>query len=261
MILKNKTVLVFLVLIAFASCSPIVNSDAKTSKNDTLLIKYLDSFLIGEQIFPLKTDSNNFKDLVDDKVLLCFESEYYYFCFYNVKAEVDFLHNSYWNKEIPGYLNQIDSGTLNSSNFIRVDYTDGPFLTGFYNSKDSIIVLSADLRENDLNNLNELRVSYFSTNDTNSDGLIYSRIKNVISELRISDRFQQQTKYKVVLMEATSLVNNAWYNSCQDCYAEFSNSVVLSMIGNKIIQIQFLDSEYIDYLFKKKDINTEDIHY
>lgn len=262
MVFKHKISLVFLMLIALAFCSQIVNGKAKnkTANNDTLLIQSLDTFLVGKQVFPLKTDSGNSKDFVDDTILLCFESDYYYYCFYNKKAGIDFLSNSYWNKKIPRYLDQVDNSNLNGLKFKRIDYTDGPFLTGFYNSKDSIIVLTAELRKRELKNLNELRVSYFSTNDTYSQGFISSRVKNIISELRIPSRFQQQAEYKVVLMEATSLVNNAWYNSYRECYSEFSNAIVLSMIGNEILRIQFLDSEYIDYLFKKKDVKTEYIH-
>ena len=62
-------------------------------------------------------------------------------------------------------------------------------------------------------------------------------------------------------MDATSQINNAWYINFPDHYSNYTNALVLSFEKNKLVRIQYVQSEYVEYIFKNKNILTRDIHY
>ena len=105
------------------------------NKVDTLKIGYQNT-LLGKQIFPIQPS----KDLLNDRVLLLFESDDYYYTFYNTKKEDTLLSPQYWDQLVSKYIDfSVGDGLFSYTNFIKVDYYAGPFVTGFYNPKDSII--------------------------------------------------------------------------------------------------------------------------
>ncbi len=236
---------------------------------DTLRIRYSDTILVGKQVFPLVADTNSIKHLINERVLLTFESRDYYYVFFNKKEEIFFLSSTYWEKLIPKYLNSLDVDRSNSSKYIEVEYSDGPFLTGFYNLTDSIIVLTSELKRKELKNTKKLHLYYFSTYSTllklKEFVAIGSKIEEVIKKLQIpspTNLLRKKKDFKVILMEATSFIDNAWYNRIlPNCYSDYSITIVLSFSNDKLVQIKYLDIEYIGYIFKQKNVLTKDIHY
>ncbi|MBK7682332.1 MAG: hypothetical protein IPJ26_07610 [Bacteroidetes bacterium] len=197
--------------------------------------------------------------------MLSFESGNYYYLFYNKKNKLEILSSTYWDQQMPKYINfKIEDGLLSYTRFIKVDYYD-PFLTGFYNSKDSIIVQLSNLRDIDLENKDQLFVNYFSTTDTliklNKNISVGHSLEDMLFKLQIANYFNRKKDVELVLMETTTQVDNAWYKKYPDNCSEFSISVVLSIKNNKLTRIQYFNLEYIDYVFKQKNVLTKDIHY
>lgn len=267
-----KNVLFILVAITFSSiisCSP--NKVNETFENDvhyydTLKIPYLDTFLLGHQIFPNIKKTNEVKNELSEKILLTFLSGGYYYIFFN-KNKIDFLTSTYWDMHLVEYMNYSDSNNLIRSRFDRLDYTDGPFLTGFYNPTDSIIVTTSSLIKTDLDNVKKISVRYFSTSDTllklKENISVGVDLKSTIEGLNIPvipELSKQEGDFKIVLLEATSQVKNAWYNNINDCCSDYSVSVILSFKGNKLFRIEYLDYENMDDVFKQNNITVKDIH-
>lgn len=250
------------------ACVGVQNEKIPSSTSNTvdaLKIGYSDTSLIGKKLFPVTTDSNKLKNLLNEKVLLSFESYNYYYNFYNKKNKLDILSKKYWNQLMPQYVDfSVDDGLLSYSRFNKVNYYD-PFLTGFYNSKDSIIISGFDLGIKDLQNKDRFQVNYFSTYDTlfklSNNILVGKSLDNVLFELQVPNSIKQKTEFNLVLMEATTQIDNAWYNSYPDYCSDYSVTVILSIKNNKLTRIQYLDLEYIDYIFKQKSVSTSDIHY
>ncbi|MFO8021850.1 MAG: hypothetical protein R6U65_05230 [Perlabentimonas sp.] len=245
------------------------NKISNYNGKDTLRIEYADTILIGKQIFPSILNTNHLKQLVDERVLLTFESGNYYYVFFNKKEKINFLSTTYWDKLTPKYLNSSDVDNFNYSRFTMVDYSDGPFLTGFYNLKDSIIVTGSNLERSYIKDKDRIQVNYFSTSDTllklNDLISVGYKARDVITELQIPldhNLLKQKGDFKIALMVATSLIDNAWYSRINpDCCLDYSVTIVLSFTDNKLVQIQYLDLEYIYYVFRQKDVLTNDIHY
>jgi hypothetical protein len=268
-----KSIKLFLITILFfntlISCNTQINEVSNSIVKDTLRIKYLDTILIGKQMFPSTIDTNYLKHLVNEKVLLSFKSGNYYYVFFNKNDKINFLSSSYWGKLAVKYLNSTGVDSSKHSYFTMIDYSDGPFLTGFYNLKDSIIITGSNLKRSYLKGKKQVQVNYFCTSDTllkfNNLFSVGSDIKNVVTKLKIPfdhNFIKQNGDLKIVLMEATSLIDNAWYSSINpDCYSDYSNAIVLSFIENKLVQIQYLDLEYTYYIFRQKNVSTKDIHY
>lgn len=264
MIMNRLNILVVIWLVIFFACNESHNSKTSYHSNDTLNIGYLDTILTGERIFPMSHDSSKLSQLIDAKVLLVFKSEDYYYVFVN-ENKFDFVSNSYWDKLALKYF---DADSNKSSHFTRIDYSDGPFLSGLYSEKDSIITYTADLRKRSLNSLNDLRVRYFSTKDTllkiNDKVKVGNRLVSAFSDLNIpinDNNYRSIGNVNIVLMKATSLIDNAWYTQlAPDCCPEYTTAINLAFKDNKLRQIQYLDYEYIPYLFKKKRVTTKDIH-
>jgi len=265
----KKSLLIAILLIAILKGystqeKKISNSNGK----DKLIIEYDDTvlILIGEQIFPSTLDTNHLKHLVDERVLLIFESGNYYYVFFNRNEKINFLSDTYWRKLTPKYLNLSDCDSSNHFRFTKIEYSDAPFLTGFYNLTDSIIVPTSELRRKGLKNIDQLRANYFSTSDTllklNEAVSVGFEVKDVVTELQIlsdPNLLKQKGDFKIALIEATSLINNAGYSRIN--YLDCSGTIVLSFVDNKLIQIQYLDWEYIYYIFRQKNVLTKDILY
>ena len=111
----------------------------------------------------------------------------------------------------------------------------------------------------------KFHVHYLSTSDTllkiNRTISVRKELDNVLSDLKIPNTFINKSDFELVLMGATNQIDNAWYNNFPDHYSEYSVAIILSIKNNKISKIEYLDLEYIDYVFKQKSISTKDIHY
>ena len=230
---------------------------------DTLKISYSDTVLIGKKIFPTCRELRKPKELINDNLLMFFQSNNYYFAFYNREKKNDFLTAHYWDQLISKYIDFSDEDSLLSySRFIKVNYND-PFLIGFYNSKDSIITAKFDVGVRDFQD--QFHIHYLSTSDTllkiNKNILVRKKIDNILSDLKIPNTFIKKSDFKLVLMEATTQIDNAWYKDYPDHCSDYSVAIILSIKNNKISRIEYLDLEYIDYVFKQKSISTKDIHY
>lgn len=250
-------------LFFLSSCGNIQKNktpDISFNKADTLKIGYSDTLLIGKQLFPTELS----EDLINDRVLLLFESNDYYYAFYNAKKENNFLSPQYWNQLTSKYIDfSIEDDLFSYTRFIKVDYYGGPFTTGFYNSKDSIITNKVDCEVFELQK--KLNVYHLSTSDTllkvNNNISVGKSLDDVLFELEIPNTFIQKKDFELVLMEATTQIDNVWYNDFPDYCSDSSVTVILSVKNRKISRIQYLDLEYIDYVFKQKSISTKDIHY
>lgn len=230
---------------------------------DTLKIGYLDTLLIGKQLFPTSKELREPKELLNDDLLLFFESNSYYFAFYNREKKNDFLIAHYWDQLISEYIDfSVEDGLLSYSRFTKVNYND-PFLIGFYNSKDSIITAKFDVGASNFQD--QFHVHYLSTSDTllkiNKTISVRKKLDNILSDLKIPNTFIKKSDFELVLMEATTQIDNAWYNDFPDHCSDYSVAIILSIKNNKISRIEYLDLEYIDYVFKQKSISTKDIHY
>jgi len=270
--LIRQTIITVCVLVFLTSCRNIKedkmsSTSIETNANevDTLKIEYSDTILVGKKLFPITPDSNKLKDILNENILLVFESGNYYYIFHNKIKKLDFLSSKYWEQLMPKYVNfKIEDGLLSYSRFSKVSYHD-PFLTAFYNSEDSIIIQGYDLNREYLLSQNEFSVSYFSTSDTlfklNNNISVGKSLEDVLLELQTPNFLKPKTEFNLVLMEATTQIDNAWYNNYPENYSDYSVTVILSIRNNKLIRIQYLDLEYIDYIFKQKSISTSDVHY
>ena len=261
--LISQTIISICCLLLVSSCKHIDNNKKLNTSNkvDTLKIGYLDTLLIGKQLYPSKVS----KGLLNDKILLLFKSNNYYYAFYNRVNNDSLLSAIYWQKLIPKYIDfSLEDGLLSYSRFNKVNYYD-PFLTGFYNSKDSIVTAGFDLGVKDLQNRKKIDVNYLSTSDTllkvNQNISVGKSLDNILIDLDFPYEFKKEKDFELVLMEATSQVNNVWYNNFPNHYTDYSIAVILSIKDSKISKIQYLNLEYIDYVFKQKRIFTKDIHY
>lgn len=147
--LISQTIISICCLLLVSSCKHIDNNKKLNTSNkvDTLKIGYLDTLLIGKQLYPSSKVS---KGLLNDKILLLFKSNNYCYAFYNRVNNDSLLSAIYWQKLIPKYIDfSLEDGLLSYSRFNKVNYYD-PFLTGFYNSKDSIVTAGYDLGIKDL---------------------------------------------------------------------------------------------------------------
>lgn len=260
MMKRTSQILIVLVYtFSLMSCNNLkTRTTTKSAIADTLVIGYLDLKMVGKQLTPLATGVNNFDSLSKARILLFFESDDYFFCFYNKKRAPDFLSNSYWNRQIPKYLSsQIGLTTI--------DYTDGPFLTGFYNAKDSIVLHTRDWKAFDRKVIDNAYINYCSiTNDAfklNNDISVGEASKAVLAKLKIKDSFEEKDNYHLVLMKATGQIDNAWYKHWPEHFSDDTNAIVLSFKEEKLICIQYFDFENSEYVFKKTDIFTKAIHY
>lgn len=262
-----KSTIKFLVSICFVYFSSCIETQKEniivtnSKALDTLEIGYLNKILVGKRLFPAK-DS---KDILDNQILLFFKSENHYFAFYNKKKEVKILSTSYWEHFVPAYINfSIEDGLLSYTRFNKIDYFD-PYLTGFYNSKDSIIITGSNLDIKDLHSKNQLRMKYLSISDTlislDKNIKVGKSIDSILIELGIPNNINLEQNSELVLMEATSVINNAWYNDFPEYSTDYTVGVILSILNNKISRIQYIDSEYLDLIFSQRNISTEDIHY
>lgn len=264
----NHLYILFVIwIIIFSACESSQNSKTSFDDKDTLKIGYIDTVLIGEMIFPKSLDSNKLSELKEVDVLLIFKSGDYCYVFFN-ESKSDFLFNSYWDKLAAEYYSFLESDSISSPHLIRVDYSEGPFLSGLYSKNDSIITFTADLRKANSRSLDKLRVRYFSTQDTIIE--IYDKInvgsslETAISNLKvpiIDEKYHSSGDVNIVLMNATSLIDNAWYLELNsNCCPDYTTAINLSFKKNKLRQIQYLDYEYIQYLFQKEKVTTKDIH-
>lgn len=263
--MNRLNTIVVIWLIIFFSCD--VSQNTETSCKNTLRIGYLDTTLCGERIFPISHDSIKLGQLNDAKVFLVFKSDDYYYVLLNAN-KFDFLSNSYWDKLAFEYFRSFEGDSIRSSHLTRIDYSDGPFLSGLYSEKDSIITYTADLRKVDSSSRNKFSVRYFSTNDTLmiiSDKVkVGSSLENTFSSLGIpinDNNYQSINDVNIVLMKATSLIDDAWYLQLNsNCCPDYTAAINLTFKKNELRQIQYLDYEYIPYLFQKKKVTTKDIH-
>lgn len=239
------------------------NDSFLSNKIDTLKIKYADTAFVfkGKQIYPKNTSTSNLDRLMKKEVLLFFKSDNYYFVFYNKMSQLDFLSDMYWSKSVPKYINY--SVNLNLNRFQKVNYSDGPFLTGLYNSKDSIIVMNNNLSQKDFENSNLLPISYFSTTDTllklGNNISVGDSLKKVLTKLKIPNNFKPQKEFKLILRVATNQVKNKWFKRYPKNVSNFSYTVILSIRDSKLSSIKFIDLEYFQYVLMKKNIFTKDI--
>jgi hypothetical protein len=124
---------------------------------DTLKIGYADTFLTGKLLLPLQLS----KELIENNLLLLFNSGNNYYAFFNHAKKNNFLSQNILGMKMKKYVDfSISDGSFSFSRFIKVDYYL-PFLTGFYNSKDSIIINGSDLSRSDLENMKEFQLNYF----------------------------------------------------------------------------------------------------
>src|SRR5690625_1811227 len=205
------------------------------NKVDTLKIGYSDTLIIGKQLFPTKVS----KELLNDSVLLLFQVKNNYYAFYNSKKKDDFLSSFYWDQLMSKYLDfSVEDSLLSYSRFIKVDYYD-PFLTGFYNSRDSIITSKFDLKAIDSQDL--FHVKYFSTTDTllmvNKNISVGKSVDEVLFELKIPNTFNPKRDFELVLMKATTQIDNAWYNDFPEYSSDYSVTVILSVKNSKLSRI------------------------
>ncbi len=243
-----------------------LKQDQVFNKLDTLKIVYGDTlFLVGKQLFPTKTDAIGKNNIDSLSVSLFFQSGNYYYVFYKKKLP-DFLSYDYWNKLLPKYINfSFEDGVHPYyQDYIKVNYYS-PYLTGFYNSNDSIII-NGDWEIKELQNKHQLEVKYFSTSDTllklDKNIAVGADLANILPELNLPINFKPNESFELVLMEATFEITNVRYNRCFDCYLkDIPNAVVLSIKKHKLVRIQFNDSEFTEYLLKKKNISTKDVNY
>ncbi len=262
----SSFVLIIIVVFPFyASCSyQRTKKIVSINRTDSLYIDRLKLTLIGEQLYPRESKPNNLRRILDEKVLLLFESGMYAYCFYNKTQETNFLTGSFWGNLLPKHLNQSYYNLTEESRYKRIDYTDGPFLTGFYSAEDSIVLHTADLKRFENKKTSEVYVNYCSISDTLfefNNISVGDSLEKLLYEFHIPDFFSSKEKFNLVLMDATSQINNAWYINFPDHYSNYTNALVLSFEKNKLVRIQYVQSEYVEYIFKNKNILTRDIHY
>jgi len=264
--MKYFILISILTVYLFASCKSEglknVNTQMDLLENnqlDTLKIGYLDTILTGKQLFPQKADSIYLDKFIKEDILLVFESGEYLFVFYNSNKIIDFLSANYWQYCIPKYINKIQGGMLNNSYLNRIDYSEGPYITGLYSVKDSIIAATSDFKNSNYSKKQKLRITYFSTSDSilklNENISVGSNYVDVINEIKLS-KFNTN-KNKIVLLNATSLINNAWYiGRDPKCYMGYSDVVILSFRDKHLVEVKYLDFEKLEYVFKKIDISA-----
>lgn len=252
-----------IILFSFCGNSHFVTTE-NPNKEDTLNIDYIHTVIIGKQLYPKSKDLNNSKQLIDRKMLLCFESGRYRFVFYNKIKQPIFLSSIYWSEQVQNYLKKRFYIDTSETRLKKVVYTDGPYLTGFYDIKDSIILSSSDLRRFESGNENIISVKCFSTENNliNLDGIVVgNKMEKILSILDINNIFRSKDSFELVLMGATAQVNNAWYKIYPEVYSRDTNCIVLSFENKKLVRIQYFDFESTEYIFKKEKVSTKKIHY
>lgn len=229
---------------------------------DTLRISYLDTLLVGKQLFPTSKELREPMKLFNDDLLLFFESNTYYYAFYNKEKKNDFLNTYYWNQLVLKYIDfSGEDGLLSDSRFTKVSYND-PFLIGFYNSKDSIVTAKFDVSVSNFQD--QFHIHYLSTSDSllriNKIISVGKKLDTVLSDLKIPNTFIKKSDFKLVLMEATTQIGNVWFSDFPNDCSDYSIAIILSIKNNKISRIEYLDLEYMDYVFKQKSVSTKDIY-
>lgn len=227
---------------------------------DTLKMRYADTFLTGNLLLPVQLS----KDLTENNVLLLFNSGNNYYIFLNRAKKNNFLSPNDWGIQMKKYVDfSISDGRFSFSRFSKVDYYL-PFLTGFYNSKDSIIITGSDLNRSDLEKMKEFQLNYFSTCDTlfklNKNISVGKCLEDVLFELQIPNYFDQSNEVNLFLMEATNQIDNAWYNQYPAICTNNTVVVILSIEKNKITRIKYLNSDYIECIVRPNSFSTRDIH-
>lgn len=254
--------------VSLGRCTSDSNESNHPRQLDTLKIGYSDTnvtdkIIVGELIYPKRVDKENPCALSKNKILLVFKSGNYYYVFYNRKYIDEFLDYRVWEYMLPKYLHVYDSANNVTRQYKVIEYQDGPFLTGFYNEKDSIIVSTHNLR----NRLNYLSFSYFSTYDT-----IYSFEKSIrvgdsigvaLRKINLSEYIKNGRCFdtlKIVLLIADSRIENAWYKKCSGIFDVLSEALILTFLKNRLYRIEFVSPEFVRDVYMKRQIFTKDVH-
>lgn len=236
---------------------------AEKEGQDTLWIRYLDTFLIGEIIYSLKIDCEKVNKDTDTVSLIYFFDASTYIYFINPKVNLEIIKYEHRDVIVKEF---IDYSYENGSEISIVDY-DSPYLTGIYDNSDSIIVLSTI--KDDLFNERIIipnSCHYISITDKLKNLSSYFKIRDNFDEinkkLNISSNIKlKQEDFKIVLVELFSEINNNTYDCFKDKTTKaFSDFIVLSFEKNNLIEIQFADWEYLQYVFYKNKIYSKDIH-
>ena len=255
-------------LVSLRSCTSVSDKSNNPSQLDTLKIGYSDTnvsdkIIVGTLIYPKSVDEKNPCTLAKNKILLVFKSGNYYYVFYNKKYIDEFLDYRVWEHMLSKYLHVYDSANNVARRYKVIEYQDGPFLTGFYNEKDSIIVSTHNLR----NKLKHLSFSYLSTYDTlirvKDNVRVGMNIDKVLRHLNLDQYIEVKSvidTLNLVLLIANSEVDNAWYKKCKGSSSYLSDAIILTFINKVLNRIEYVEAEFVDYVYKKKQVYTKDVH-
>lgn len=227
---------------------------------DTLKVSYINKDIIGRQLYPLNLDSINELKFAENNLLLQFKTTKYNLFYYNKKSNLKFLNSNYWDSLILKYIKDVNCDTKNQNKFKVVFYED-PFLTGIYRGTDSII--AQKMVSSDINSMEKLSLKYFSTLDSvfklTKNIYVGAHIKSFLNDLNIIDNLNNNINLEIVLMEATSQIDNAWYLKHEKSFSNYTIAVVLLIEDCKVKKIQFVDVEYIEFILNLKEVNTNTI--
>lgn len=256
------------ILVFTNSCDVSVSNNTNVQNtSDTLVVDYfLDTLLIGEQIFPFEEDSSRLAEILEDTLMLVFKlNNSSYYCFYNPTANLEFLSNSFRNTKATLAIEDFYLREKRIFDLYKNDY-HSPYLTGFYDTNDSIIVDTRDLNFYIENKVSKpIYCSYFSISDTLINFSPYfninAELQNVLNNIFLPPTLNiEREDFQLVLLNSISSIQNVWYNKLKSIeFPEMSNFIILTFEEKKIIRIQFSDLEYLPLVFKQMTIYTNDI--
>jgi hypothetical protein len=228
------------------------------SKFDTLWIDDLDMYLLGRKYFNY-SDSINNKQFSNKASLFSFHSNNYYYVFYNSSKAPSFLHSAFWDKRVFQILNSSKSKSNRKSNYKKIIYNDGPFMTGFYNSNDSIIIASYSI--NIAQNDKAYLVNYFSTTNSVFDlnGIrVTTSVDTILKVFNIKKIPYPQKRFNIVLTLASTQIRKSWYREFDCCYTEsYPIAIKLSIVENKLMRIEYFSFEFVEFLYKQRKYSTK----
>lgn len=263
----NIANLLFLIMLILACRSTNITAGYESVNIDTLKVRHFDTYMLGRQLFPSEVDLKLINNLIDQEILLVFESGRHIFMFYNRNKKPNYLSTSYWNEQVCLTLNRYFYSRNNVNKLNRVDYLDGPYLTGFYGKTDSILVHTSDIKRFESKISNKIYVNYFSTKKTSFKlgniciGITSNDLLSKLGGAQIKDLGTRKGIYYLIIMQATTKLNNAWFANYPNLLNDDTNAIIFTLKDNKLARIEFCDFESAEHLFRKEIVNTNKIHY